>query len=208
MAKKKQTNNKKGKAEAKASAKPKQTDEEWLEEELGDDADKLMAEAAEKIKKLEADLKEWNDKYLRLHAEWDTYRRRTAEQREQDRATATEDLVTDMLPVLDDFERSIAYANTNGEKGLLEGIEAVYTKLGLVLKKHGAEVINPAQFEAFNALEHQAVSTVENKDEYDESVANVLQKGFKMGSKVIRPATVVVTTGGDPRPKEEEDEEN
>ena len=118
-------------------------------------------------------------------------------------------MVSDILPVLDDFERSISYAKENGEEGLLSGVEAVYAKLVSSLEKSGVEVLNPTDFEAFNALEHQAVATVENADVYNESVANVMQKGYKMGKKVIRPAMVGVTTGGKdrPKPKDEESEQ-
>ena len=110
-----------------------------------------------------------------------------------------------MLPVLDDFERSITFAKENGEKGLIEGVEAVHSKLIDILKKNGAQVINPEAGEEFNAIEHQAVSTVEDKDKFEESIAGVMQKGYKMGNKVIRPAMVSVTTGGKKRPKPEEE---
>ena len=62
-----------------------------------------------------AEAQEWQDKFLRLHAEWDTYRRRTAEQREAEKSRAAEKLVTNLLPVIDDFERTIDYATNNGE---------------------------------------------------------------------------------------------
>lgn len=114
-------------------------------------------------------------------------------------------MVTDILPVLDDFERSISFANENGEAGLLEGVEAVHSKLIGVLEKNGTELINPDEGEAFNALEHQAVATVENKELFEESIASVMQKGYKMGKKVIRPAMVSVTTGGKARPKDEDE---
>lgn len=208
MAKKKtEKKDKKEKVEevkASSTEEKQESSEEWLEEELKETTDDLMTQAAERIKTLEGDVKEWEDKYLRLHAEWDTYRRRTNEQREQDKATATEGLVSNILPVLDDFERSIKYAEDNGEEGLLDGVKAVYSKLVNTLTSNGVEVLNPEKDEEFNALEHQAVSTVENKEVFDESIASVLQKGYKMGKKVIRPATVVVTTGGETRPKEEE----
>ena len=140
---------------------------------------------------------------MRLHAEWDTYRRRTTEQRAEEKARAAEKLVESMLPVLDDFERSIAYATENGEAGLLEGVKAVQAKLMDVLVKGGVKVIDPAG-EAFDALEAQAVGTVPDEEAFDETVHDVYQKGYKMGKKVIRPAMVTITTGGPKRPKPEE----
>ena len=147
-----------------------------------------------------AEAQEWQDKFLRLHAEWDTYRRRTTEQREVEKARATEKLVSSLLPVLDDFERTIDYATKNGEQGLLDGVSAVHTKMVDVLKKDGVEVIDP-QGEAFDALEAQAVATVDDANVPDETVAEVYQKGYKMGSKVLRPAMVTVTSGGPKREK-------
>ena len=88
----------------------------------------------ELVEKAQAEAKDWQDKYLRLHAEWDTYRRRTAEQREQERLRAGEKLVEKLLPVIDDFERTIDYAEKNGEAGLIDGVKAVHSKFVNVLE--------------------------------------------------------------------------
>ena len=106
--------------------------------------------------------------------------------------------------MLDDFERTIDYAQKNGEEGLLGGVEAVHTKLVDALRKDGVEVINP-EGQAFDALEAQAVSTVDDATVPDETVAQVYQLGYRMGEKVLRPAMVTVTTGGPKRPPEPED---
>ena len=157
---------------------------------------------ADEVAQAKAEAADWQDKYLRLHAEWDTYRRRTNEQRAQEKARATEKLVESLLPVLDDFERTIDYATTNGESGLLGGVEAVHSKLVSVLEKDGVEVISP-EGQAFDALEAQAVATVDDPSLPDETVAQVYQKGYRMGAKVLRPAMVTVTTGGPKREVEE-----
>lgn len=68
-----------------------------------------------------AEAADWQDKYVRLHAEWDTYRRRMTEQREAEKVRATEKLMESLIPVLDDFARTVDYAETNGETGLLGG---------------------------------------------------------------------------------------
>ena len=151
--------------------------------------------SADEVAQAKAEAAEWQDKYLRLHAEWDTYRRRTNEQREAERARATEKLVENLLPVIDDFERTIDYAVKNGETGLLSGVEAVHTKFVDVLVRGGVTVIDPAG-EPFNALEAQAVAMVDDPTVPDETVAEVYQKGYKMGTKVLRPAMVTVATGG------------
>ena len=156
--------------------------------------------------KAQAEAKDWQDKYLRLHAEWDTYRRRTAEQREQERLRAGEKLVEKLLPVIDDFERTIDYAEKNGEAGLIDGVKAVHSKFVNVLETGGVQVINPAG-QAFDALECQAVATVDDASVPDETVHEVYQKGYKMGTKVLRAAMVTVTTGGPKRPKPESEDE-
>lgn len=171
-------------------------------EPSGDEAsEEASAEAA--VAKAKEEAAEWQGKYLRLHAEWDTYRRRMKEQREEESRRATEKLVEDIIPVLDDFERSINYANENGEEGLLGGVTAVYAKLNEVLVKEGVEIIDPVE-QPYEALEAQAVATVDNPNVPDETVEQVYQKGYRMGNKVIRPAMVTVAVGG---PKRETDEE-
>ena len=161
--------------------------------------DELVAQA-------QAEAKEWQDKFMRLHAEWDTYRRRTAEQREAEKARAGEKLVESLLPVIDDFERTIDYAEQNGEAGLMDGVKAVHSKFVGVLTSGGVTIINP-EGEAFDALECQAVATIDDASVPDETVNQVYQKGYKMGAKVLRPAMVTVTTGGPKRPKPEAEEE-
>ena len=169
-------------------------EEEAPEEEAGQEA----AESEDPVAQAQAEAKEWQDKYMRLHAEWDTYRRRMTEQRAEEKLRAAEKLVEGLIPVMDDFERSIAYAEENGETGLLGGVQAVHNKLNDVLAKEGVEVINP-KGEAFDALEAQAVAMVDDPSVPDETVAEVYQKGYRMGNKVIRSAMVTVTQGGPKR---------
>ena len=172
------------------------------------DEEAVMAEAeavitaAEELEAAKAEIEELKEKYLRLHAEWDTYRRRMNEQREEDKKRATEKLVDNLIPVVDDFERTIDYATNNGEAGMLDGTKAVLNKLIDALTKGGVQVLNP-QGEAFNALEAQAVQMIPDESVPDETVAQVFQKGYKMGTKVLRPAMVDITTGGPKREAEE-----
>jgi molecular chaperone GrpE len=173
------------------------------EEQAGEEA----TTSADDLAKAQEEAGAWKDKYYRLHAEWDTYRRRMNEQRAEEKLRATEKLIEELVPVLDDFERTIDYAEKNGETGLLGGVTAVHQKLKAVFEKEGVEVIDP-KGEAFNALEAQAVATVDDPSVPDETVAEVYQKGYRMGNKVIRNAMVTVTVGGpkrEPEPEEDED---
>lgn len=180
-----------------------------LDEELeraAADAVAGVIEESEVVAAAKAEAADWQDKYVRLHAEWDTYRRRMGEQREAEKARATEKLMESLLPVLDDFVRTVDYAEQNGETGLLGGVKAVQTKLVDTLAKGGLQVIDPAG-EAFDALACQAVGTVDDPSVPDETVSQVYQLGYRMGDKVLRPAMVTITTGGPKREKPEDTEE-
>lgn len=201
--------------EEEAAEELDEADSDEVEAEEAEEEPDIVAEAeavveeaaaAEELEKARQEASEWQDRYLRLHAEWDTYRRRMTDQRAEEKLRATEKLMEDLLPVLDDFERTVSYATENGEAGLLDGVKAVQAKLVDALSKGGLVTIDPAG-EPYNALEAQAVATVPDDEAFDETVKDVYQKGYKMGKKVLRAAMVTVTTGGPKRPKEEEAEE-
>ena len=180
------------------------------EREQNDLRDQLNAaiEESEAAKKEAADA---TDRLLRLQADWDNYRRRTAQERIAERERAAEKLVTNLLPVLDDMERASDHATKTAEGDekviqFVDGVMAVHAKMLDILSKEGVEVIDPAG-EAFDPLVHQAVGREENAEAYDETVAQVYQKGYRMGGKVIRSAMVTVTYGGPKRPVEETDAE-
>ena len=191
--------------------------EEAAERELAADANKIREERDELQKKLadvedqiEAAKKEASEaaeRMLRLQADWENYRRRTAAERLAEKERAAEGLVTSLLPVIDDIERAIEHAGVaDGDtqfQQFVDGVSAVHAKMLGVLAKEGVEPVDPAG-EAFDPLAHQAVGRVEDKDAYDETVAQVYQKGYRMGDKVIRSAMVTVTYGGPKRPAEPE----
>lgn len=194
--------------------------EEAAERELAADAGKLREERDELQKKLsdvedqieaaKKEASEATDRMLRLQADWENYRRRTAAERFTEKERAAEGLVTNLLPVIDDIERAIEHAGATEDneqlKQFVDGVSAVHAKMLGVLSKEGVEPIDPAG-KAFDPLAHQAVGRVEDKDAFDETVAQVYQKGYKMGEKVIRTAMVTVTYGGPKRPAEPEAEE-
>lgn len=194
----------------------KRAGEAAAEEELAADAGKIRAERDELQKKLSdvedqiEDAKKQAadsaERLVRLQADWDNYRRRTAAERLAEKERAAEKLVCNLLPVLDDMERALDHAATidvdDQMKSFVDGVSAVHDKMLGILAKEGVEPIDPAG-QPFEPLSHQAVGRVEDKDSYDETVAQVYQKGYKMGEKVIRTAMVTVTYGGPKRPAEE-----
>lgn len=193
--------------------------EEAAEKELAADAGKLRAERDELQKKL-ADVEDTiasakkeaadaTERLVRLQADWDNYRRRTATERLAEKERAAEKLVLALLPVLDDMERAIEHAGTAEGNEQLEqfvgGVEAVHDKMVGVLQKEGVSVIDPVGG-PFDPLAHQAIGRVDDSEVYDETVAQVYQKGYKMGDKVIRTAMVTVAYGGPKRPAPEPEE--
>ena len=190
--------------------------EEAAEKELAADANKIREERDELAKKLAGvadeieDAKkkaaDANERYMRLQADWDNYRRRTAAERLAEKERAAEKLVCNLLPVIDDMERALEHAGkTEANEQIqtfVDGVSAVRAKMVGVLEAEGVSVIDPAG-QAFDPLSHQAVGRVEDKESYDETVAQVYQKGYRMGDKVIRTAMVTVTFGGPKRPAEE-----
>ena len=186
-------------------------DAERAREEAGDLLAKL-AEAEDAVEMAKEEAAEATGRLLRLQADWENYRKRTAAERLAEKERAAEKLVLGLLPVLDDMERASEHATANNadDENLMqfvEGVNAVHDKMVAVLAKEGVEVINPVG-EAFDPLMHQAVGRVEDTEAYDETVAQVYQRGYTMGGKVIRSAMVTVTYGGPKRPTPEPEAED
>ena len=139
---------------------------------------------------LEAQLKEKNDRILRLQADFENFRRRTAKEKEELTAVITQNMLGDLLPLLDNFERAMAVEQTDGE-AFRKGVEMIFTQLKEVLNKNGLEHIE-AEGQPFDPNVHQAVMRVENPDVSDGTVTQVLQKGYRAKGRVIRPAMVQV----------------
>lgn len=144
---------------------------------------------AEKLAELQKQNAELSDKLLRQMAEFDNYRKRTTREKEEIGAVAKSKALTEMLPVLDNFERAMQTACADEE--FKKGMELIFKSLSDALKKQGVEEI-PAQGEAFNPDFHYAVTTVEDENLGSNTVAAVLQKGYRMGEKVLRHAMVSV----------------
>jgi len=135
---------------------------------------------------------ELNDKYLRLFSEFDNHRKRTAKEKLDLTATASENVIKDILPVLDDFERALQNMEKNGNESDLQGVTLIYNKLKDTLKKKGLEEIDAKDAE-FNTDEHEALTMIPAPTEEQKGkVLDVIQKGYKLNGKVIRFARVVV----------------
>lgn len=142
---------------------------------------------------MEARVAEVNDKYIRLAAEFDNYRRRTARERLDLIATAGEDIIKGMLPVLDDCERALQVLRESGaDKSAVEGTELIYTKLMTFLKGRGLSVIE-ALGKDLDTDYHEAVAQLPVQEKKQKNkIVDVVQQGYKLNDKVIRFAKVVV----------------
>lgn len=164
------------------------------------------AEASEEVKEgesnaepmseedqLKAKLAEMNDKYVRLAAEYDNYRKRTIKEKADLIKGAGSDILVGLLPVMDDFERGLQHMTDAADvASLKEGVDIIYKKFSEFLTKKGVTEI-PAKGEAFDADVHEAITTIPAPSEdLKGKVFDCVEKGYKMGDKVIRFAKVVV----------------
>jgi molecular chaperone GrpE len=144
---------------------------------------------------LEEDLKKANDKYLRLHAEFDNYRRRTAKESLTLVATANADLITKQCDILDNFDRAFVEENKAPDLESFEkGMKMIQEQFFSILEESGLENINPENA-AFNPEEHEALMQQPSDDIVEGNIVTVFQKGYKLKEKVLRHAKVIVSSG-------------
>ncbi len=143
-----------------------------------------MEELEARVAELEGQKADLEDKNLRMMAEFDNYRKRTNKEKLDLMATAGERIFTDMLPLVDDFERAMAAIED-------EGVKLIYQKFLAFLDKNDVHVIETEGVD-FNTDEHEAVTTFAAGEEQKGKVIDCTQKGYKLGDKVIRFAKVVV----------------
>ena len=133
------------------------------------------------------------DRYLRLFAEFDNYRRRTIKQREELIATAGKDILSAMLPIVDDFDRALVELSKTADENTLEGVKLIYNKLINTLKSKGLERMDVAPNDVFDSEIHDAITLIPAPSpEYKGRIVDVVQAGYKLGDKVIRFPKVVV----------------
>ncbi|WP_042458709.1 nucleotide exchange factor GrpE [Neobacillus dielmonensis] len=151
-----------------------------------------VQELQEQIQALQQKVDEADNRYLRLQADFDNFRRRTRLDQEASEKYRAQKLVTDLLPVMDNFERALQIEVDNDQaKSLLQGMEMVYRSLTDALKKEGVEPIEAIGKE-FNPHQHQAVMQGEDPNYGSNTVIEEFQKGYLLKDRVIRPAMVKV----------------
>ena len=143
------------------------------------------------LEKIKAELAESNDKYMRLYAEYDNYRRRSAKEKEAAWGDAYCDAVEQILPILDNLERAAQYGGDDKDSPLAKGLELTLKSFAETLEKMGVHEIEALGVE-FNPELHNAVMHVEDESLGENIVAEVFMKGYAKGDKVIRHSMVKV----------------
>lgn len=163
--------------------------EEIIEEQTeAQEVDVLSVE-----EKLQEDLQKEKDKFLRLFAEFENYKKRTAKERIELFTTASQDLMTSLLPVLDDFDRAYSEISKSNDIDLLKGVELISNKLKDILKSKGLTEVEVKQGDVFNADNHEAITQIPAPSKkLKGKILDVIEKGYALGDKVIRFPKVVI----------------
>ena len=157
-----------------------------------EEAENGADDPVKRAEKLEADLAEKDAQMLRLRADFDNFRRRSAKEREELAAVVTQGILTDMLPLLDNFERALS-AEGSDLDSFRAGVSMIYKQMQEALVKNGLEVIDTKD-KKFDPNFHQAVMRVQDSEKEDDTIEQELQKGYMAKGRVIRPSMVQVVS--------------
>lgn len=157
------------------------------------DEEQIMYKDPNEPEKTDEYFNKERDRYLRLFAEFDNYRRRTIKEREELIATAGKDILSAMLPIVDDFDRALVELSKTADENTLEGVKLIYNKLINTLKSKGLERMDVAPNDVFDSEIHEAITLIPAPSpEYKGRIVDVVQAGYKLGDKIIRFPKVVV----------------
>ena len=167
------------------------TANESTQEEVSEKIEDVIPENSEQ--KLEAEVAELKDKYLRLYSDFENFRKRTAKERLDLIKTASEDVLKDLIPVVDDFERALkASANETDSMKIKEGNELIFHKLIKILESKALQAMGDLIGKPFNPDTQEAITQIPAPtEEMKGAVIDVIEKGYTLGDKVVRYAKVV-----------------
>ena len=150
-------------------------------------------EELDPIAQIQIDLNMEKDRYLRLFAEFENYKKRTGRERIELFKTASQDVMVSLLPVIDDFDRALKEIEKGGDNTLLVGVELISNKLRETLRTKGLQAIETKQGDVFDADQHEAVTQIPAPTEdLKGKIIDVLESGYTLGEKVIRYPKVVI----------------
>jgi len=165
------------------------------EEELNAAENQEMLDGPEQTEeeRLREDLAKEKDKFLRLFAEFENYKRRTSKERMDLFKTAGQEVIVSLLPVLDDFERALKELSKSEDKEMFKGVELINGKLKEALKSKGLEELHVKSGDIFDADIHEAITQIPAPSKkLQGKILDVIEKGFKLGDRIIRHPKVVV----------------
>ena len=143
-------------------------------------------------KSLKNDLLETKDKYLRLYSEFENYRRRTSKEKVEMINSANKELISLILPVIDDFERAIKLTSKENLDTSMEGFELIFQKLNSLLEKQGVKKMEIKTGDDFDPDFHEAITKIASKKNLKDKIVDVIENGYMLDDKVIRFAKVVI----------------
>lgn len=176
------------------SKKNKNTDDvkDQVEEVLDTPVTQTETEEIDVETQLKEELEKEKDKFLRLFAEFENYKKRTSRERLELFKTASQDVIQSMLPVLDDFDRALKEIEKSEDKDLIKGVELIHNKLKETLKSKGLTEVEVNAGDTFNADDHEAITQIPAPSEdLKGKIVDVIEKGYALGDKVIRFPKVV-----------------
>lgn len=166
--------------------------EEAIDEVDGEEEESDSENELSENEILKENLEKEKDKFLRLFAEFENYKRRTSKERVELFKTANQDVMTAMLPVLDDFDRALNEIKKAKDKNLLKGVELIHNKFKETLRNKGLEPMNVKEGDAFDAEVHEAITQIPApSDKLKGRIVDVVERGYKLGDRIIRYPKVV-----------------
>jgi len=160
---------------------------------LGNENEGVEEDALSTEQKLELELSNEKDKFLRLFAEFENYKKRTSKERMDLFKTANQEVLQAMLPVLDDFDRALVEIGKSQDDALLQGVSLIHEKFKSTLVSKGLEEVEVRAGDAFNADYAEAITQIPAaSDALKGKIVDVLEKGYKIGDKIIRFPKVVI----------------
>ena len=177
-------------AEDKKKKKAEETEEKVEKEKVEEEVAEEKEEVQEEPKEESAEEQE-SERYMRLMAEFQNFKKRAAKEKTDIHAYANEKLMNELLPVLDNFERALE-TKTEEVESYAKGMELIFSQMKTALENHGLKEIE-ALGETFDPNKHNAVMTEESEEYESGKVCKVLQKGYELNGRVIRPCMVSVT---------------
>lgn len=147
----------------------------------------------DQISELNSQVSDEKDKFLRLFAEFENYRKRTARERLELFKTASKELMTALLPIADDMDRALSELKKSENDENLQGFELIYSKFNDILRAKGLTLIDVKIGDKFDSENHEAITQIKaDRKDKKGTVIDVVEKGYKLGEKVIRYPKVVV----------------